>query len=173
MFAKETESQEVRSHALRPLRQLLKLKPPNLAADRWQVRAQTEFYVERGEIHIGAGFTLEETCLISVSFSRFVRVWGRHGQGATAPRPQVVSVRPPNAGFCSSMLLRQVSGMWDSIKEQYRLGSSKTSQVRRRRIVMYTIDSVRSAVLDFSRHCHLFFLENSGRVNLSVGSGAL
>lgn len=37
VFAKETESQEVRSHALRPLRQLLKLQPPTLAADRWKV----------------------------------------------------------------------------------------------------------------------------------------
>ena len=39
VFTKETESQEVRSNALRPLRQLLKLKPPTLGADRWEVKA--------------------------------------------------------------------------------------------------------------------------------------
>ncbi|CAM9393351.1 unnamed protein product [Sphacelaria rigidula] len=57
VFAKETQSQEVRSHALMPLRQLLKLRPPSLAASKWEV-----------------------------------------------------------------------SVMWDTIKEQYRIGSSKTSQ---------------------------------------------
>ena len=38
VFSKETESQEVRAHALRPLRQLPKLRPANLAAERWEVR---------------------------------------------------------------------------------------------------------------------------------------
>lgn len=38
VFSKETESQEVRAHALRPLRQLLKLNPASLATDRWEVR---------------------------------------------------------------------------------------------------------------------------------------
>lgn len=37
VFSKEKESQEVRAHALRPLRELLKLKPPSLAADTWNV----------------------------------------------------------------------------------------------------------------------------------------
>ncbi|CAM9233124.1 unnamed protein product [Ectocarpus fasciculatus] len=37
VFSKERESQEVRAHALRPLRELLKLRPPNLAAEKWNV----------------------------------------------------------------------------------------------------------------------------------------
>lgn len=38
VFAKETLSHEVRSRALKPLRQLLKLRPPSLAASKWEVR---------------------------------------------------------------------------------------------------------------------------------------
>lgn len=38
VFTKETESQEVRSHTLRPLRQLLKVRSPSLAADAWEVK---------------------------------------------------------------------------------------------------------------------------------------
>lgn len=47
VFTKETESQEVRSHALRPLRQLLKLRAPSLAADKWEVKAHAYYVLGR------------------------------------------------------------------------------------------------------------------------------
>lgn len=37
VFSKETMTDEVKSRALRPLRELFKLRPPSLAADRWDV----------------------------------------------------------------------------------------------------------------------------------------
>eukprot|EP00752_Nemacystus_decipiens_P003549 g3275.t1 len=47
VFSKESESQEVRAHALRPLRELLKLKPPSLAADTWNVPAMWDAIKEQ------------------------------------------------------------------------------------------------------------------------------
>eukprot|EP00903_Cladosiphon_okamuranus_P011333 g10683.t1 len=47
VFSKESESQEVRAHALRPLRELLKLKPPSLAADTWNLPAMWDAIKEQ------------------------------------------------------------------------------------------------------------------------------
>lgn len=55
VFSKETESQEVKAHALRPLRELLKLRPPSLAADTWDVSLSFTFFIFRAATAACAG----------------------------------------------------------------------------------------------------------------------